>query len=285
MFTISPRLSLLVRALCRLMQRNVPSTPKILVIGLAKSGTSIMMYRISGGLTDPAEFFEPGGFRGQMDVDFHRRVTSSAKPVVTKLVYHVRKPECFEEILPLYDKVVWIIRDPRDRLISNFFYRWFHPNANEAAFQDALKMVRKKEASPGEVPFHSLTPMLKNVRQCTSMYDPMIEIIERFKPIIYRFYYEDLIRGRWDGLESWLGSSLSTEAVVKGKAIRVSRSHTFENWRRWFCPEDVAIYRPWFSEYLEALGYSADDWELTPVSTLPPEEGSEYMIRLFNRAH
>jgi hypothetical protein len=244
-----------------------------------------MMYRISGGLTNPHEFFEPRSFKGQSDVAFHRKITSYQRPVVTKLVYHPGEPESFKEILPLYDKVVWIIRDPRDQMISSFFYRWFHRfDTAEAAFQDALTMVRKKEAAPQEVPFHSLTPGLKNPRRFVKMYDPVIEILRGFKPIIYRFYYEDLIRGRWDGLESWLGSSLSSDAVVKGKAIRVSRSHSSENWRRWFCPEDVAIYRPLFSEYLEALGYSADDWELTPVSTLPPEEGSEYMIRLFNKA-
>lgn len=243
------------------------------------------MYRIAGGLTDPAEFFEPRSFKGQADVEFHEEITSYRRPVVTKLVYQPGEPEYFEKILPLYDKVVWIIRDPRDQMISSFFYRWFHlHNPPEAAFYNALKMVRKKEVAPQTVPFHQLAPWLKNPGGLANMYDPVIKILENFKPIIFRFYYEDLIGGRWDGLESWLGSSLSGEAVVKGDMARVARSHTSENWRLWFCPEDIKVYRPAFSEYLEALGYSADDWELTPVIALPPEEGSEYMIRLFNKA-
>ena len=60
---------------------------------------------------------------------------------------------------------------------------------------------------------------------------------------------------------------------------RVVRSRRAGNWRDWFCPEDVAHYRPLFAPYMERFGYG-DDWTLSPEPRIPAEEGSEYVLEL-----
>lgn len=243
----------------------------------------MLMYRISGGLNSPAEFFEPRSVGGQTDVAFHKEVCAYPKDVITKIIYHPQKPSRISEIFPLYDKVVWIIRDPRDQLISSFFYRWYHIHKpDSAAFHRALTLTRKKESSPTDVPFHTLAQGGAHQKVFARIYQPVLAELEKWKDAIFVVKYEDILNGSVEGLENWLGRSVDLTAEVKQPAVHVARSNTAGNWRKWFTNEDVTFYKPLLSPYLKAFGYCAEDWTLDVPGCLPPAVGSEYMLRIFS---
>lgn len=256
---------------------------KILVIGLAKSGTSILMYRIAGGLNNPIEFFEPRSMLGQNDVEFHQRTYEAPRDVITKIIFHPEQNARLEDIFPSYDKVIWIIRDPRDQLISSYFYQWYNRHQpNKKAFWKALEKTKQKELHPSTIPFHTLSHSLGNPKKFPRIYEPTIRIVEDWKNVVFKLRYEDFIIGNVEKLESYLGTTLDMGASVKSHASRVSRSNSTDNWRRWFTPEDVTFYKPLLSPYLKSLGYDSEDWDLTPCERLLAKEGSEYMLALFS---
>lgn len=254
---------------------------KVLIIGLAKSGTSILMYRIAAGLRPCRKYFEPLGHEGQMDVDFHRKVVTRPKNAVVKIVYHAGLPERFDEIIPLYDRVVWIIRDPRDQMISSFFYVWyFRHRPDSVQFEKSLALTLKKEAAPDSVPFHTLHPSLSNAQRFLSLYRPVIRFVEIFREQLHVVRYEQFIRGDTIDLDAYLGFSSDAGVGVNPVVSRVSRTQSAGNWRRWFCPEDVTFYMPLLGPLLKELGYDAADWLLSPQSSLPSAQGSAYMRKL-----
>lgn len=254
----------------------------ILVIGLAKSGTSILMYRISKGIANAQEYFEPRAEAGQADIAFHQEVCRRPGHAVVKIVYHPNQPEQLQQIIPLYDKVVWIIRDPRDQMISEFFYVWFREHAPaQELFLQALARTRQKESDPATVPFYQLAGLVFPPRRQERIYNKVLRVLESLRPHLFVLHYEDLMGSQLEALHRYLGFSINTRAQVSIHYRRVARSRKADNWRRWFTPEDVAVYQPILHSYLDALGYDPNDWALTPVSALPAREGSEYMIRLY----
>ncbi len=89
--------------------------------------------------------------------------------------------------------------------------------------------------------------------------------------------YEDFIDNKVTNLNSYLGFPVRIEASVPDKFERVTRSKSYDNWRRWFTTNDVTCFKPEMEESLQQLGYDADDWRLNGLDSLPAIEGSEYM--------
>jgi hypothetical protein len=256
---------------------------KILVLGLAKSGTSILTYRIADGLDQCQVYFEPGGMEGGQDVEAHRAFTQHPGNVVTKMIFHSLSPHRFPEIIPMYDKVIWIHRDPRDRLLSTFFYNWFKDhNPKPDRYERALALTRQKEQDPASVPFHKLFRISFTPDNIGRTYDAVIELLNEFRDAIFIVDYESLIDGRNRTLEQYLGFRIDPKAEVHENVQRVSRSKQYGNWRRWFtAEEDVAFFKPLLTDYMEAFGYNINDWELEQVDSLPASLGSRYMERMY----
>lgn len=256
---------------------------KILVLGLAKSGTSILMYRIASGLDECQVFFEPGAMEGCTDVEAHREITAHPGHVVTKVVFHPLSPHRLSEIVAMYDKVVWIHRDPRDRLLSTFFYNWFKDhNPKPDRYERALALTRQKEKDPASVSFKQLLSISFPLTYIHHTYDPVVELLESLGDALYIIDYESFIDGDISGLEQYLGFQIDSDAEVDIDVQRVSRSNQYGNWRRWFTAEDVAFFKPLLTDYMQAFGYDTGDWELEEVDTLPSSLGSEYMERMYN---
>lgn len=258
---------------------------KTLVLGMPKSGTSVLTYRIAQGEPSARICFEPGGAQGQNSISEHKRIARKFGRVVAKTVVQPRRPHELESIVGLYDRVVWIVRDPRDQLISAFFYRWFknhHPSAE--AFARALQRTQRKEAKPEAMPFHRLEGRADATSWAKNSYEPLLGLLQRLRASIQLFHYEDLIREDFQALEEYLGVRVNAAAQVDASLARVARSRRFDNWRDWFTTADEAFYRPVLQPILEQLGYCGDDWTLNQNVVLNPEEGSEYMKRLFEGA-
>ncbi len=259
-----------------------PKGQKILVIGLAKSGTSILTYQVAGGLEEKRIYFEPGGKLAQQDVGFHQRVCQLPGNIVTKIVFQPRLEARLEAIFPLYDKVIWIVRDPRDTMISSFFYVWYKGHKPDPErFEKALALVRQKEENPASLSFREMSKGVIGKKYFDNIYPILLSKLDQFKAGILIFKYEDLVDGQVEALNEYLGFSIDESARVRDAVKRVERSKTYGSWRKWFTKPDVLYYQPVLNTILEELTYENSDWQLLEEDELPAAEGSKYMENLF----
>lgn len=259
-----------------------PTHTKVLVIGRAKSGTSILTYKIADALPDKEIFFEPEGRNGLINLELHKKIAKSPN-VVTKCIFFSKTPNKLKEISRFYNKKIWIVRDPRDTLISSFLYLWNKGhNPNKAKFEKAFDLVLKKEKSPTKVSFSEI---LHGVISLPNFADEYNAIINQVKGLDEEnwlvFKYEDLVDSQFDKLNDYLGFKVSEETDLPNRFNRVVRSKKYGNWRNWYTRDDLQQFKKLFNDQLDYLGYDSKDWKLNKKKVLPPEQGSEYMEKLF----
>lgn len=191
-----------------------------------------------------------------------------------------------------FDKKIFIVRDPRDRWISAFFYRWFHQHKpDKKEFERAHRLTVYKEQHPSELPFYALFSMnaTRNASWANrqeELHQKVLTFLDKAKEQNWHVIkYEDLMDGKVEELEAYLGFQINHSHSSDQRFSHVARSKKHGNWRRWFNADDVEFYKPVFTEYLEKNGYDASDWDLTKVDSLPASEGSEYMKKLFHGHH
>ncbi|MEM7112882.1 MAG: hypothetical protein AAF614_10655 [Chloroflexota bacterium] len=258
-------------------------TVKVLILGLGKSGTSILTYRIAAPHPDMVVHFEPHTTLCLNHIAFHKEATAVNK-VITKALYYPHQPEQLDLISRFYNKKICIVRDPRDLLISTFLYSWNrgdHPPAD--LFPQALKLVQAKEAQPRAVTMRSLLALRPEVeRHILDASNTFSLVVADLGPEWLILKYEDFVSGNIAHLNDYLGYGIQAEATVPDNLNRVVRSKSFDNWRRWFTPGDVAHFQPQITPFLAQLGYDSADWQLTNVDSLPRAASSAYMTRIFN---
>jgi hypothetical protein len=252
---------------------------RIVIVGLGKSGTTALLYAIRSAMPAGTEIiFEP-----------HAPVAVSSRDAVAKVLLHpsFTIPHAFYR---QFDRIVLLVRDPRDLLISKALYRLFGArtlHADPAKLEQYLALLRAKEADPRSISltrinalFQSLVgPTLHSDEGLARLLGDAVSFHLAF-PGCTVFKYESMVAGQFDSLARQL--SLDAQAMtpdVPQALHRVFRSGRSGNWRDWFCPEDVEHYRPLLSAYMSRYGY-ADAWELNPEPRIPPEECTGYVARL-----
>lgn len=275
---------------------------RILIYGLAKSGTTVLHLKIKNGMekvsgTKVTEVFEAVRRDGDTlykkdDTSFQIADNTLVKSLLPTVEGKGASPQSVLNDFSDFDKKIFIVRDPRDRWISAFFYRWYHvhkPNVED--YEKAHRLTQYKEAHPSDLPFYALfstnpvrNEALKN-RQL-ELHSGVLQFLEDAKKQDwFVIKYEDLMDGNTAALEEYLGFSIEDADPSDKRFSHVARSKNHGNWRRWFTPEDVEFYRPMFNDYLTANGYDAEDWKLQSVDHLSAHEGSAYMQKLFTGHH
>src|SRR5215210_8065320 len=130
---------------------------RVVIYGLAKSGTTALFYLVKGALApDAVCLFEPRAFDPR-----------ALRPrQLARLLGRVREPDVLAKVLPFrpsepadaasfsgFDKQILIVRDPRDRVVSRLLYgvydsTFYRRDEELAAFVGLLK---RKEAGPRSV--------------------------------------------------------------------------------------------------------------------------------------
>lgn len=248
----------------------------ILVAGLPKTGTTALAASIAAGVGG-ATAFEPRTVEQASAVEDCR---------VIKIVYPPHEQRTLAEVMEEFgslEKRVWIVRDPRDQLVSAFLYAWFKGHRMPApAFEHALSLVRRREAGE-QIPF---LMMLREVfGPDTFIHDSdyhgrrVLSFVrsDEFKNV-HVFRYDDLVRGRFEGLSRYLGVPVSAAAVDKVHE-RVARTRGTGGWRSWFMKDDRRPCKTLFGPYMKATRQRMG-WRLD--STPPdPRHGSWYMAWLW----
>ena len=265
---------------------------KVLILGLGKSGTTAMVYKMAGGLPNCQAF--SGGQPGQHIGNYEN--------AVYKHTYEERKGKSFDlykEHLQkeFYDRKVWIARDPRDAAISRMLYRWHKGHKGKIKqYKTHLELVLKKEKDPASISFAELSRYSGHgdwprsiedvVAEERVRYDRMHTFVKGLGDSWFLFTYEDMISGDFESLNEYLGFAVKADGEVPvstGKA-KVVRKKASGDWRQWFTEQDVALFKPAYRNYMELIGYDLDDWALDKNPMIEPEYSSVYIQNLARKA-
>ncbi|MDH4169225.1 MAG: sulfotransferase domain-containing protein [Acidimicrobiia bacterium] len=252
---------------------------RVLILGEAKSGTTMLHRAICDALGTPPEqsFFEPEDL-GELDLD-------AEDLVAKKLLGNLRGSE--KKLFLDFDRRVLLVRDPRDRFVSWLLYD-IHGRAADLEPEKIAKfieMLRKKEEDPSEVPFLRLThaywrltgnDLLSALARSTAR---MNDLLGRFRDLFEVVQYELYVAGESSRLEIYLGVDELGTPDVGPDLQRVVRTKGSGDWKHWFTDRDLLWLRPMVSGVLRRQGYPRD-WELAEHQEIDPEHCSRYVERL-----
>ena len=281
----------------------------VLILGVAKSGTTFLYYTIKDKVkryNDSTLIFE-----GATQQDGHvNPITKKRGPILAKLLLDDVEPEWEQEYLkqsPLknikspdqvffemfaeYQKKIHLLRDPRDSLISRFFWHYERSNFScEDPIIKSLSLMEQKERDPSSVNFKTLLDVLKDHNKPVLYDDTLLRHIDLYKRSIpqlinkkwFTLKYKDLVQGKLKPLEEYLGFDLKRNKNIVGKEFgHLARTKSFDNWRNFFTEEDVEWLHPIYYDILEKLGYDPDDWNLSKKPHLEASSGSDYIKKLY----
>jgi hypothetical protein len=265
---------------------------KILILGTGKTGTTAMVYKVAGGLPNCHAF--SGGHPGKYIGDYEN--------AVYKHTYEERKGKSFDvfkEHLSKehYDRKIWMARDPRDAAVSRMLYRWHRGYAGiKKQYEAHLDLVLKKEKDPRSIPFfeicrytgHDSWPRTaaQVVEEEQHRYDQMLKFVNILGNDWFFFTFENMVENNLAALNDYLGFKVQADAEVpssSGKA-KVIRKKSSGDWRDWFTQEDLSLFKPAFTAYMEFFGYDCNDWTPDPNPVIEPEFSSVYMQNLPRKA-
>ena len=265
---------------------------KVVILGTGKTGTTVMVYKVSGGLPNCHAF--SGGHPGKHVGEYEN--------AVYKHTYEERKGKSFEVFQEHfnkehYDRKIWMARDPRDAAVSRMLYRWHRGNeGRKEQFESHLELVLKKEKDPSSVPFYEICRYTGHAESPRSVeavieeesrrYQQMVKFVQDLGSDWFLFRFEDMVAKKFDALNGYLGFEVDADANVpsaSGKA-KVIRKKSTGDWRQWFTEEDREFFKQAFLPYMELIGYDCDDWQPDPNPVIEPKFSSVYMQNLPKKA-
>jgi hypothetical protein len=246
---------------------------KILVAGIGKSGTTGLYSLVKNSLPgDPLCAFEPP-----------LAAVTGDEVLVKSLVGDVRPNNRLYALgaFGQFDKRLFIVRDPRDRLVSGTLY-----SAATSRFQSRdkldewLKLLEQKEADPSSVSLLELRGWRHRSLVESGYGQAQIDCCGDYDHCLVK--YEDFVEGRVADVEKYLGFKLTGTADVDPNLLRVVRSKRAGCWRNWFTPEDVEVLKTAYLNFMAHFGYDCDDWNLNDEQAIDPRFGSEYVSRVWS---
>lgn len=265
------------------------SKQNILVIGPAKTGTTIISKTIQHSISNAGFHLEPKEILFFED----QALASSPSPQVVKIIFEhwnnrprMRNAIVHNETRLRFDKVIGIRRDPRDELISRLLYIVL-PYTVARGYDDKfvkawIDLWRIKEQNPEKISIKSLIAAYNRLTNTDFLVylegaQKYPSFLNAHKKRIHSISYESFIQGNNYELEKHLGFDLTQERSVD-EFDRTTRSCASDNWKRYFLPEDVEYFKDILGDSLITMSYT--DWSLTPVKSLNPEHCSNYLARL-----
>ena len=261
---------------------------KVIVLGLAKFGTTgLWSVLVKSYPRRYLQFFE-GQYLPSRYNKYFGQTNSEQNPrdVVSKQIIG---PDFNFTDLASFDKIIWMVRDPRDRLISYLLYRHYDYRYDSDEFvREQLDLLRMKERDPDALAMIDLEARLLLPRPTLESAffwndhqknNFLSTLIEEGRAFIFK--YEDFVKQEYSGLENFLGIKMSRNAKVPKQFQRVIRSKTHSFWNHWFTQKDVDNYMELFQPFLEQYGYK-DEWALAEEKKIDPEHCSRYVRTIIN---
>jgi hypothetical protein len=265
---------------------GTPSTDNVLILGLAKTGSTGLYTSVKEALAraghDHYCLFEPT--RADQLHSIHRYAPQL--PVLTKVMI-AREPQ-LELRYDLFSRRITMLRDPRDMIVSFLLFRPFiRADVAWERVEPFAEAVRAKERDPASTSVRALHELADDLGLASYRLDRVVEFMAWQEALIDRHdvftvRYADYVAGRLDPLSSYLGVRVERSTPSSPWLDHIMRSGTTGDWRHWFTPEDVAAYRPYLTRYMQRFGYD-DDWTLATEPVIAPETSSGYIEGKYRR--
>tara|TARA_R110000787_G_scaffold12074_14_gene39270 strand:- start:9012 stop:9839 length:828 start_codon:yes stop_codon:yes gene_type:complete len=265
----------------------------VLIIGRGKSGTTVISKTIQHSMPGSSYHLEPS------NIGYFESVPPNPAGHVAKLLFDswVRRPRLLSAVIngemPLkFQKKVFIVRDPRDVLISETLYCVYNAavaGADKAALDDLNELLRAKAADPLQVGFGEIFDRVERLFapmkiRAVEIYLRYAQWLEKTRDQGFVIRYEDFMAGQLQDLSRYLRiGPLSDNRDVGKELVRTRRSEACDNWKRWLTPADVERFQPEVRRVMRLLGYK--DWALDPEPVITPAESFEYVSRIFAEGH
>jgi len=245
-----------------------------LIAGLAKSGTTILFSRMQQAIApEPKTFFEPDRDDQLQEI---LDSASDSQPTLSKVL--IGRVTSRNELLRQFQRHIVIHRDPRDQFISMLLYLFydFQISGDTDGFDQAYHALARKIERPRE---HSTIELYNIVAKIVGrapvgvfnkLHQEQKSYIEAFSPALLR--YEDFLDDKLEGIETYLGFSLSNRAEVPKEYQRVARSRGYGDWQFWLNDDDLAYVNREWGETLTSFDYpltsEADSLSISKATSL-----------------
>jgi len=270
--------------------------PRILIAGLAKTGTTALFFKISNSLAACPELaaqttllFEPTTCSASKTDRVLAKVIITSNVPFTVWGENLNTSRVKLDDFDDFSKKILLIRDPRDRLISGLLYsaQGLEFRANPKAIESFISLLQKKEQSPCAVSVLDIIQARINSRNLTleawkELWRASLNFFLNFRrthPDYFNLKYEDFVGGETSELEAFLGFPLIGAAEVQKSHNRVVRTKAYGDWKNWFTDQDIAFFRPLFQPFMREFDYN-DIWDLPEQQVILPEHGSDYIKKI-----
>jgi hypothetical protein len=246
---------------------------KVLIVGQPKTGTTALLFALKDALGIEQMVSEPErlGFEDEYD------------DVIVKYFYRGRDHEHIRK----YDKVVMLVRNGYDTLISQLLFQprahlRKKPDRELRRYTRMVRDVRQRRAGIVDLSrcFEELTG--RNMVQAVMGHQRLLlalhaEIAEE----CFVLKYEDFANGNITDLERYLGVSVgsASDTNLPVNVSYVSRSRRSDNWRGWMTAKDMDELAPLFAEFHNAFGYRFDE-QLLATMEIDRSEAEDYIWRI-----
>lgn len=251
---------------------------------MARCGSSAIFEMIKNSCEgEKVGFFEPN------EHEFFTQVVpciDSGKRVVTKVLL---RPYLHYEAnaKKIFPKVVGLVRDPRDNLISRLLFRLVSRKFIEDSniYEQVLPLIEQKINEPTSVSVVELFKVLENSGLMEEMIDQRFqENLDLFilwhnrnkNALIYK--YEDFVMRKFEDLSSFTGERIIYDDSQKVVFPAIRRTGKFGEWKNWFTVEDVTFFRPRMENFMKRYGYLLD-WNLADNQNINPITSIDYIKR------
>jgi len=263
----------------------------VLVIGKAKTGTTVISKSVQHSLRDVRYYLEPADIRFA-----YTRQFAAVPNNIVKILYegwaarqYLLAALVHNETVAKFDKIIGIARDPRDQLISLIHFYvdtvvW-KQGLDREKLEKWISVLARKESAPASLSMMDVISKFQELYgidlfKISLQTRKYLRFLQNHRERLHLLKYEDFMTGRLAGLEDYLGFKLSDNRDV-GTLDHTPRSRSYNNWKSYMLPSDVGVVRQAFSEFMSTLGY--DDWELAPVGRLEAATGSDYTRKTAER--
>jgi hypothetical protein len=176
-------------------------------------------------------------------------------------------------------------------------YRWHRGySGRKKQYEAHLDLVLKKEQEPRSIPFYEICRYTGHadwprtteqvVEEEQYRYDQMLKFVNILDNDWFFLTFENMVDHKVKDLNDYLGFEIQSDAEVPSSSgqAKVIRKKASGDWRHWFTDEDLELFKPAFTPYMEFIGYDCNDWEFNPDPVIEPRYSSGYMQNLPRKA-
>lgn len=250
---------------------------KCLILGQGKTGSSALFYSICEQIEGCNRVFEPNPITQEH--------LTPENVVVKKLIEFVEDEDI--ALIDQFDKKIFLVRDPRDSLISRLLYlvwdrKFVYDDEKLNIFIEALVQKESDPDSISVVELYDIMDRLDDIHVIQAVQrlnEKTVNFLSERGDDFYLFTYEDFIQGNLSGIRDYLGLDIDQDVTVDSEVSRVTRKKSFGDWKNWFTQDDSEFIKREFADIMSINSYN-DDWEVNAHKVILPEFCSGYVRRI-----